>query len=70
MSPMDTLLATTKINAELLNLHQRIGTLEEGKWADIIVVDGNPLEDLTILQRHQTTIPFVMKGGTIYKNLL
>lgn len=70
MTPMDTLLATTKVNAELLNLSHRIGTLEEGKWADLIVLDGNPLEDLTIFQRHQTAVSLVMKGGKIYKNLL
>ncbi|RMF87622.1 MAG: amidohydrolase family protein [Nitrospinota bacterium] len=70
MRPMDVLLATTRVNAELLQLADRIGTVEAGKWADLIVVDGNPLEDLTLWQRHQTSVLLVMKGGKIYKNLL
>lgn len=42
----------------------RTGALEPGKWADIIAVKGDPLQDVTILQH----VPFVMKSGTIYKD--
>jgi imidazolonepropionase-like amidohydrolase len=42
----------------------KIGTLEPGKWADIIAVDGDPLRDITLLQH----VKFVMKGGEVIKN--
>ena len=45
-----------------------LGTLEEGKLADLVVVDGNPLEDITVLQNHERIIA-VMKDGQFYKDL-
>jgi imidazolonepropionase-like amidohydrolase len=41
-----------------------VGTIEPGKWADIIAVDGDPLQDVTTLQH----VKFVMKGGEVVKN--
>ena len=49
MSPMDAIQATTIRGAELLGLSDRLGTVEAGKTADILVVDGDPLEDISIL---------------------
>lgn len=49
MSPMDAVSATTIRGAELLGLSDRLGTVEAGKTADILVVDGDPLEDISIL---------------------
>ena len=49
-SPMEAIVAATKHGAELLRLEHECGTIEEGKCADILVVDGDPLEDITILQ--------------------
>ena len=46
-----------------------LGTLEEGKLADLVVVDGNPLEDITVLQDHDRIVA-VMKDGQFYKDLL
>jgi imidazolonepropionase-like amidohydrolase len=43
----------------------RIGAIAPGMQADLIAVDGNPLEDITALQR----VVFVMKGGRVYKNV-
>ncbi|HYL65335.1 MAG TPA: amidohydrolase family protein, partial [Candidatus Methylomirabilis sp.] len=49
---------------ELLGWSDKIGTIEAGKWADIVAVSGDPLSDITELQR----VKFVMKGGAVYKN--
>ena len=63
MKTMDAILSTTKNAAELMGLEDKVGTLEPGKWADIIAVDGNPVEDIKVLQE----VKFVMKGGELIK---
>jgi imidazolonepropionase-like amidohydrolase len=62
LSPMDAIVAGTQVGAEVLGLGDRIGTLEAGKWADIVIVDGDPLADITVLQ-HVERIKRVIKGG-------
>jgi len=64
MTPIDALRTTTLNAADLLGWSDRVGSIEPGKYADIIAVDGDPLSDVTTLQR----MKFVMKGGTVYKN--
>ena len=64
MSNMEAIQAGTRVNAELLGWDDRLGTLEPGKLADIIVVPGDPLVDLSLLER----VSFVMLGGKIIKN--
>ena len=61
--PMDAIIAATSLNAEALGMKDRIGAIATGMEADLIAVDGNPLEDITALQR----VIFVMKGGKVYK---
>lgn len=70
LGPMGALVATTKTNAELLNRQEDLGTVEAGKLADIIVVDGDPLANIKVLQEYQEKITLIMKGGWLYKNLL
>ena len=70
LGPMGALVATTKTNAELLNREKDLGTVEAGKLADIIVVDGDPLTNIDVLQQYQEKITLIMKGGWIYKNKL
>jgi imidazolonepropionase-like amidohydrolase len=70
LSPMEALLSATKVNAELFGLERDIGTVEPGKSADLLVVRGNPLQDLTLLQEYQHNILLIMKEGRIYKDLL
>lgn len=63
MRPVDALVAATLGGATLLGWEDRIGTLTRGKLADIIAVPGDPLADITVMERVQ----FVMKNGVIYK---
>lgn len=63
--PMDAIRAATSVAAELIGYGDRIGTLEKGKWADMISVEGNPLEDIRVLRN----IRLVMKGGVRYDSL-
>jgi imidazolonepropionase-like amidohydrolase len=51
MSPMDAIVATTRSAAELMGLDQELGTLEAGKRADLVVVDGDPLDVATLGDR-------------------
>ncbi len=70
LGPMGAIVATTKTNAELLNLSDRLGTVEPGKWADLIVVAGNPLDDISLFEDGRKNVLLVMKGGQIMKNAL
>jgi imidazolonepropionase-like amidohydrolase len=63
MTPLAALQSATINAADLLGWSAKIGTLEAGKWADIIAVDKNPLDDVRILQ----DVKFVMKAGLVYK---
>jgi imidazolonepropionase-like amidohydrolase len=64
MTPMQAVRSGTSIAAELLGWSDKVGTIEAGKWADIVAVSGDPLKDITELQR----VKFVMKGGALFKN--
>ena len=60
MKPLEAIRAATTVAAELLRMEGQIGALTPGAYADIIAVEGNPLEDIAALQR----VRFVMKGVT------
>ncbi|MBI4241422.1 MAG: amidohydrolase family protein [Candidatus Rokubacteria bacterium] len=62
MSPIQALRAATGLAAECLGLEREIGTVEKGKWADLVVVDGDPLQDIRLLQ-DRSRIKLVLKGG-------
>ena len=64
MKPAAAIQAGTMTNAEVLGWQDRIGSIDKGKFADIIAVSGDPLADITELQR----VKFVMKGGKVVKN--
>jgi imidazolonepropionase-like amidohydrolase len=64
LSPLQAIQAATVNAADLLGWSDRVGALGAGKWADIVAVDGDPLQDVTTLER----VKFVMKGGVVVKN--
>jgi len=64
LTPLQAIQSATINDADLLGWKDKVGTLEPGKWADIIAVDGDPLHDITTLQH----VKFVMKGGEVVKN--
>ena len=66
MTPAQAIRSGTSVAAELLGWSDQVGTVEAGKWADIVAVSGDPLKDITELQR----VKFVMKGGAVFKNEL
>ena len=66
MTPMQAIRAGTSVASELLGWSDPAGMVEAGKWADLVAVSGNPLKDITELQK----VKFVMKGGAIFKNEL
>jgi imidazolonepropionase-like amidohydrolase len=63
MKPIDAIRSATTRAAELLRMEKQIGSIETGKLADIIAVEGNPLDDI----RSLTRVTFVMKAGQVYK---
>jgi imidazolonepropionase-like amidohydrolase len=64
MKPIEALRAATMNGAELTGRSKDIGSLEPGKFADIVAVDGDPLSDITVMEK----VVFVMKGGEVIKN--
>jgi imidazolonepropionase-like amidohydrolase len=64
LTPLQTIQMATSNAAELLGWSEKVGTLAPGAWADLVAVRGDPLSDVTVLERPT----FVMKGGTVYRS--
>jgi imidazolonepropionase-like amidohydrolase len=64
LTPLQVIQAATVNAADLLGWSGKVGTLESGAWADIVAVEGDPVKDVTTLER----VKFVMKGGEVVKN--
>jgi imidazolonepropionase-like amidohydrolase len=64
LTPLQAIQAATVNAADLLGWSGRVGSLEPGAWADMVAVDGDPVKDVTTLER----VKFVMKGGEVVKN--
>ncbi len=66
MTPLQAIQTSTVGAPDLLGWSDKIGAIEAGKYGDLIAVSGDPLKDITELQR----VKFVMKGGEVYKDEL
>jgi imidazolonepropionase-like amidohydrolase len=66
MTPAQAIRSATSVAAEMMGWQDRVGSVEKGKFADLIAVSGDPLADITELER----VKFVMKGGEVVKNEL
>jgi imidazolonepropionase-like amidohydrolase len=66
MTPVQAIRAATSEAAQLMGWQDRVGTVEAGKFADLVAVEGDPIADITELER----VKFVMKGGHVFKNEL
>jgi imidazolonepropionase-like amidohydrolase len=63
MTPAQAIRAATVTAAELLGMQDSLGTVESGKFADIVAVPGDPLGDVSMMEK----VEFVMKGGVVVK---
>jgi len=63
-SPVYTLRMATTVNAEIIRMSDKLGSIDKGKFADIIAVSGDPLQDISQMQH----VKFVMKGGDVIRN--
>jgi imidazolonepropionase-like amidohydrolase len=70
LSPYEVLRSATSVNAELLGLPDQLGVVAPGAIADLLVVDGNPLQHLGLLQEQGRHLPVIMKGGELHKMAL
>ena len=66
MNPVQAIRAATSDAAQLMGWQDRVGSVEAGKFADLVAVAGDPIADITELER----VKFVMKGGQVFKNEL
>ncbi|MFC5422022.1 MAG: amidohydrolase family protein [Stutzerimonas stutzeri] len=70
LSPIEIIRSATTIGAQLLRMESKLGTLRAGAYADIILVDGDPLKSLELFQDQGAKLPVIMKGGAFHKNTL
>jgi imidazolonepropionase-like amidohydrolase len=69
MTPMQTIVASTKTASECIHMQSDVGTLEEGKLADLLIVDGDPLSDIKVLQDRER-LALIMQGGRAHKTTI
>jgi imidazolonepropionase-like amidohydrolase len=68
MGPMEAIVAATQTNAEILGQQDVLGTLEAGKAADLVIVDGDPLSEPALFEKGAERVVFVMKAGRVMKD--
>ena len=70
LGPMGAIVSATQTNAALLNRQHDLGTIESGKLADLIIINGDPLSDIKVVQQYEEKLSLIMKGGWVHKNIL
>lgn len=70
MSPFEVIRSATSVNAELLQMAGKLGVVAAGAVADLLVVNGDPLRDLDLLQEQGAHLAVIMKGGKFFKRTL
>ncbi|HKH32679.1 MAG TPA: amidohydrolase family protein, partial [Beijerinckiaceae bacterium] len=70
VSPIEIIRSATTIGAQVLRQESKVGTLKAGAFADLLVLDGDPLKDLELFQRQGQHLSAIMKGGRFHKNRL
>jgi imidazolonepropionase-like amidohydrolase len=70
LEPIDILRSVTSTNAEIIGAADRVGRVRDGLLADLIVTDGNPLDNVTLFDETGSNVPLVMKGGELFVNRL
>jgi imidazolonepropionase-like amidohydrolase len=69
-SPLDILRQATSVNAEILQEKDKLGCVKPGAWADLLVVDGDPLKDIDLLAADGRNLRLIMRGGELVRNQL
>jgi imidazolonepropionase-like amidohydrolase len=70
MTPMEAIVSATRVNAEIIGWQDRIGTVEPGKLADLIIVAKDPLQDISVFEDGLSQVLMVLKNGSVCKDLL
>ncbi len=70
LSPLEIIRSATLVGARVLRKEGELGTLQPGAYADLLLVDGNPLENLGLFQDQGAHLPLIVKGGAVHKNAL
>jgi imidazolonepropionase-like amidohydrolase len=70
LDPIDILRSATSVGAELLGMEGEIGCVAQGAFADLVVVDGNPLDDIALLASNGADMPVIMRDGNFVKREL
>jgi imidazolonepropionase-like amidohydrolase len=70
MKPLEVIQAATTVAARVVRQEGKLGVVAPGAFADLLVVDGNPLSDLGLFQDQGAHLSAIMKGGRFHKNLL
>jgi len=67
---IEVLKSATSINAEILQMKGKIGAIKENAYADIIILNGNPIKDINVFEKPMINVKFILKDGEIIKNIL
>ena len=70
LSPIEIIRSATTIGAKVVRMEGKLGCLKPGAFADLLVIDGNPLKNLKLFQEEGKHLSVIMKNGRLYKNRL